>query len=147
MSVDITPEGDDEARDFTEQERKNVDITLQEEFEKLLDTIVADARSNVQNNTSIVSGDLHASIQVFRVGELEGDVGTDLDYAEWVEYGRGPVVPVNAKFLHFFTKDGKEIFTKFVGPAEPRPFMEPAVISNTEQFPNLAIKRLESENG
>jgi hypothetical protein len=147
MSFDVVPEGDREAAEFTGRERRNIDITLQSEFEMLLDTIVADARSNVQNNLSIVTGDLNASIQVLRIGALEGEVGTELEYAEFVEYGRGPVVATD-KPLHWIDKEtGEDRFAWSVGPAEPQPFMEPAVIINTEQFPRVAVMRLESENG
>ena len=46
-------------------------------------------------------------------------------YAGWVEYGRGPVRPVRAKFLRFVI-NGRVIFTKFARSAAQRPYVRPA---------------------
>jgi hypothetical protein len=44
-------------------------------------------------------------------------------HAQWVEFGRGPVVAKRAKYLHFFI-DGQEFFRKRVGPAKAQKFTE-----------------------
>ena len=55
-------------------------------------------------------------------------VGTRINhiYPMAVEYGRDSVEPVNAKVLFFYALSGEPVWTKHVGPAEPRPFVAPA---------------------
>jgi hypothetical protein len=88
---------------------------------------------------------LNASIKILEETPEMIILGSELHYAVYVEYGRGPVVPINAKFLHFVTKDGKEVFTKYVGPAEPRPFLEPAVISASIGFEDVYVQKMEEK--
>ena len=125
--IDISIQGVDEASAMFEEVAEKVEKIKQTLPQQLADEIISEARSNLQNNTSVVSADLLNSIGVLEETDDSITVGTELEYAQYVEYGRGPVTATNAKALHFFTKDGKEIFTKSVGPAEPRPFFWPAV--------------------
>ena len=121
---------------------------LAEQLMQLMQEVVDEARSNVQNNQSIVSGDLHASIQIlsFDAAKLEGEAGTELDYAIYVEMGRGPVQPVVAKMLHWIDPEtGEDVFTKYAGPAEPQPFFWPVVMVKTEEFANDLAERLEEK--
>ena len=55
-------------------------------------------------------------------------IGTIINhiYPLSVEYGRGPVYPIRAKALAFYSDSGELIFRKSVGPAKPRPFVAPA---------------------
>ena len=62
---------------------------------------------------------------------LVASIGTNLEYAVWVERGRGPIEAAPGEVLHF-TIDGEEIFTKRVGPAEAQPFLSPAVEDNLD---------------
>ena len=48
-----------------------------------------------------------------------------------LEYGRGPVYPVEAKALAFYY-EGELIFRKRVGPAKAKPFVAPAYDSTWE---------------
>lgn len=112
-------------------------------FEALLEKIIADAKSNLQNNQSIRTGSLIASIDVLdRFGDLDAVVGTNLEYGWYVEYGRGIVKPIHAKALHWIDKDtGEDVFAKSAGPSEPMPFLEPAVLANTEGWSEIVVKR------
>ena len=80
------------------------------------------------------TGRLQSSIQE---EEIEGGfgyiVGTIIDevYPMAVEYGRGPVYPINAKALAFYADSGELVFRKSVGPADPRPFVAPAYVDTT----------------
>ena len=109
----------------------------------IAEAIVSEARSNLQNNTSVYTGELNASINILEETSEYVTVGTPLFYAIYVEYGRGPVNPIRAKVLHFFTKDGKEVFTTHSAASEPRPFLEPAVITQTK---NLSLIYAENTN-
>ena len=114
---------------------------LDDDTNKLLhqlgNDIVAEARSNLQNEAHVYTGELNASIRILNETKDSLEVGTDIPYAVYIEYGRGPIRPVNAQVLHFFTKDGKEIFTKFSKATDPSPFLEPAVISKTYKFVDI----------
>lgn len=119
---------------------------LDDDVNKLLhqlgNDIVSDAKSNLQNNTHVYTGELNASIRILNETKDSLEVGSDIPYAGYIEYGRGPVRPVNAKFLHYFTKDGKEIFSKFSKATEPSPFLEPAVINKTNKFVDIFAENM-----
>ena len=82
-------------------------------------------QQQIQANNSVVTGRLKGSIQKQMSGDT-AHIGTNLFYAKYVEHGRGPVVAKNGGVLHFFTKAGAEVFAKRVGPAAPRPYLEPS---------------------
>jgi len=115
---------------------KTINIDM---LHQLGESIVAEARSNLQNNTNIDSGRLLSSIMIL---EETGDmivIGTNSDYASYIEYGRGPVRPLKeGGWLHWIDKtSGKDVFAKFANATEPSPFLEPAVISVTANFPQV----------
>lgn len=97
-------------------------------------------RSLVQKATRLVSGAkrrcpvdegrLRDSIR-YEIGKdgkgLFARCGTDVEYAAAVHDGHGPIEPVNASVLHFFTKDGTEIFTLYVAPTAGVPFLKDAL--------------------
>lgn len=74
------------------------------------------------------SGMLASSIIEQKKGEYQYLIGTRINniYPMSVEYGRKEIRPKNAKVLWFYSLSGEIVFTKHVGPAEPRPFVEPA---------------------
>lgn len=76
----------------------------------------------IVENDSIITGALTNSINI-NAGENSATIGTGIFYAEYVHDGRGPVYAKNKKVLHFVTKNGVEVFTKSVGPAAPRPWL------------------------
>ena len=105
--------------------------------------IVAEAKSNLHNNTNISMGTLLSSIRILNETKNNIEVGTDIDYAGYIEYGRGPVRPINAKFLHWIDKaSGKDVFAKFAKATEPSPFLEPAVISKTHKFVDIFAQNM-----
>jgi len=120
---------------------ENMDEAVGKLFHKVGEDIVMEAKHNIGQNQSINTGQL-----IFSVRILEEDygkslvVGTDAPYAEFVEFGRGPITAEEGKVLHFFTKDGEEVFTKHVGPTEPQPFLQPAVIKHTKRFSDLYVE-------
>lgn len=105
--------------------------------------IVDEARSNLQNQGSVNTGELLASIRVLGQGEGFRVVGSDVKQAAIIEYGRGPVVPVHAKVLRWVDKDtGEVIFSKYSGPVQPQPYFEPAVLAVTERMAGIfAVKQ------
>lgn len=133
-----------EAERFTREAGRQLHDIMAEGFHALLEAIVSEAQSNLQNNMNINTGELLASIRILNEEGLKGEVGTDVEHAWYIEYGRGPVVPVHAKMLHWIDKDtGEDVFSMYAGPTEPMPFMEPAVIVHTEQFGDIAVHQLD----
>lgn len=74
------------------------------------------------------SGMLASSIIEQQTGEYQYLIGTRINhiYPMAVEYGRREIRPKNAKALFFYALSGEPVWAKHVGPAEPRPFVEPA---------------------
>jgi hypothetical protein len=121
---------------------------LKQKFLELLEAIVAEARSNLQNSPSVITGDLNASIQVlsYDASKLEGEVGTELFYAVWVEYGRPEIYPVVAKVLHWIDPDtGEDRFSHYSPPTDGQPFLEPAVIVKTAEYADIVAYRIDDE--
>ena len=113
---------------------------------EIANAIVSEARSNLQNNTNIYSGELHTSIRILSETNDSVTVGTDKPYAVYIEYGRGSVKPINAEFLHWIDKaSGKDVFAKFAKATEPMPFLEPAIISKSKPFPRLYSENMDAE--
>lgn len=145
MEFTFEMKGFEENDDLLSYMISNLDKFNQDMLIALGETIVAEARSNLQNNTNIDSGTLLSSITILEEDDNEIIIGTREPYAGHIEYGRGPVRPLKeGGWLHWIDKDtGKDVFAKFANATEPMPFMEPAVIQHTTQFPNLYVNRIE----
>lgn len=78
--------------------------------------IVNEARANLIANGSYITGNLHDSIEVKQVGELDVVVGTDVEYAPYVEYGTSR--------------------------ARPYPYWNPAVIPHAKAFDRRMKRRI-----
>ena len=75
------------------------------------------------------SGMLASSIIEQKTGEYQYLIGTRINhiYPMAVEYGRKEVRPKKPNgVLWFYSLSGEIVFTRYAGPAEPRPFVEPA---------------------
>ena len=74
------------------------------------------------------SGMLASSIMEEEQDEYSWLICTTINhiYPLCVEKGRGPVYPIKAKALAFYSPDGELIFRKSAGPAKARPFVAPA---------------------
>ena len=137
MSVHIQTRGNKASQRYLSELISSMDEDLSDAIIKLGDSIVEEARSNLQNNTNINSGTLLSSIRILDEGSNYVIIGSDLPYAGYIEYGRGPVRPLKEDgWLHWIDKQtGKDVFAKFAKATEPMPFLEPAVIKHTQDFP------------
>ena len=142
--ISIESEGFERNEEVITFIKDNIDAHNMDMLQILGETIIAEARSNLQNNTNINTGDLLSSIMILEEGDDFIVIGTRSDYAGYIEYGRGPVKPKDPDgWLHWISKDGKDVFSKFAKATEPSPFMEPAVIQHSQNFPNVYIKATE----
>ena len=82
----------------------------------------------IATNATMFSDRLLNSIEIEQQSESNYIIGTNIThfYPLCVEKGRREVKPIRAKYLHWFTLSGKEIFSKYSSPAPPRPFVKPA---------------------
>ena len=143
MSVHIQTRGNKASQRYLSELISSMDEDLSDAIIKLGDSIVAEARSNLQNNTNINSGTLLSSIRILDEGSNYVIIGSDLPYAGYIEYGRGPVRPINGEWLHWIDKQtGKDVFAKFAKATEPSPFLEPAVITHTSKFQDVVAQKI-----
>lgn len=144
MSVEITSSGFNVAKMILNNIEQGIDQKNIDALHELGTLIVFEARSNLQTNTNIDSGHLLSSINILYEDENSVIVGTDESYAWYIEYGRGPVRPLKPDgWLHWIDKQtGKDVFAKFAKATEPMPFMEPAVIKASMDFPNMYAKQM-----
>lgn len=116
-----------EVADCANNEVRNTMKILESNVPAILDNLAIDSQQLQQaalsSYGSIVTRNLFDSINITGGGNTR-DIGTDVFYAKYVNDGRGPVHAKNAKCLHFVTKGGVEVFTKSVGPAAPRPYID-----------------------
>ena len=145
MKIDIESFGFERTQDVLDYIKKNIDEDVMTSLYLLCETIVAEARSNLQNNTNIDSGTLLSSIRILEEGNDFIIIGTDVDYAGYIEYGRGPVRPLKeGGWLHWIDKTtGKDVFAKFANAVEPSPFMDPAVVKHMIDFPDIYVTNTE----
>ncbi len=82
----------------------------------------------IATNATMFSNKLLNSIEITDESETNYIIGTNIThfYPLCVEKGRREVRPIRAKYLHWFTLSGNEIFSKYSSPAPPRPFVKPA---------------------
>lgn len=130
-------------------ELKKLRDDLNENSDELAEQLAEKGKSLQQlaigMNGTIASHDLLNSIEIENDGERSYLVGTTINhfYPLVIEKGRGPVVPVRAKMLHFFTQSGNEVFTKYSKPFPGKPYVEPAyqqLLSDADSIANGIFK-------
>ena len=82
----------------------------------------------IATNATMATMNLLNSIEIEKNSDTSYLVGTTITdfYPLCIEKGRGPVRPIRAKVLHWFTLSGNEVFSMYSSPAPPRPFVKPA---------------------
>ena len=142
MSVEITSDGFEDVDHLLKYIKTNLDENTSEILHIFGESVVAEARSNLQNNTNINTGDLLSSIMILDEGNDYIIIGTESDYAGYIEYGRGPVRPLKeGGWLHWIDKSsGKDVFAKFANAIEPMPFLWPSIVKHMLEFPNLYLE-------
>lgn len=86
---------------------KHVNEIAERTIEEYADRIAGEMKANAP----VKSGTLKGSISVEYISPTERFIGSDLEYAKWVENGRGEIFPKYAKALKF-EANGKTIFAK-----------------------------------
>lgn len=111
----------------------------------IAEIIIRDAKDNLATKGHGISGRLDSSIKIVEKTPRYIAIGTDLLQGKILELGRGPVLPVNAKVLHWVNKEGKDIYSKYSKPVEPDPWLEPALNVNQPQIENILANKLDQK--
>lgn len=119
-----------------------LDRRLFEAMEELGLRIEASARRKVPVDNGRLRGSLSNKVQREGASTIALYVGTNVQYAEAVEYGRGPISASGDGVLHF-TIDGEEIFVKSVGPAPAQPYLRPAITQHRSTAEDLIQEAVE----
>ena len=112
-------------------------------LDRLADAVIQDAQYNLSKNGNIDTGELQASLMKLSETDKFVEVGTELPYAGYIEFGRGPIEAGEGKVLHWINKDGEDVFAKSVKATEPSPYLEPAVVKNTKAFPDIYVNDMD----
>ena len=88
---------------------------------------------------NVASMQLVQNIKVKNETDTQYLVGADVAhfYPLCIEFGRGPVYPINYPLLHYYTLSGVEVWAKSSRPYEAHPFVEPAyedIVANAEEI-------------
>lgn len=112
---------------------------------KTLYNIEKDAKQNLDANGNVDTGRLKGSITTNIIGQFNGEVGTNVEYANIIEEGSRPhaIRPNKKKYLYW---QGAEHPVKEVNHpgTKASPFMEPAAIKNEKKF-NQDLEKLAKE--
>lgn len=122
-----------EQLNLTIDQMKNADLSIP--LGRAGALVEGEAKKNVTGWGMGGNGELRNSI-LYTVNDNKVDIGTNVYYAPYVEYGTGlfgpagaRIYPRHAKVLHWTDRDG-EHFAKSVKGMKPRPFMHPALTQN-----------------
>lgn len=110
----------------------------------LLDNVSKNVKTNIRSSVPVDEGALRDATDIVKKNTTKTKqalIGTDVDKAPhgvYVFYGLPHgIKPKNKKVLHFFLKDGTEIFTKFVKPRPPVDYISPAYRKSVGDLPQL----------
>lgn len=90
-------------------------------LQNLPQRIADEGEQMMKDEVPIRTGELHDSIHS-EVSTSSVFIGTSKHYAKYVEFGRGPVYPVQKKVLHWEDKYG-DVFAMRAGPAKANDFV------------------------
>lgn len=107
---------------------------------KTLYNIEKDAKRNLDENGNVDTGRLKGSITTNIIGQFNGEVSTNLEYADSIESGSRPHVIKGNEYLYW---EGAEYPVKEVHHpgTKASPYMEPAAIKNEKKF-NQDLEKL-----
>ncbi|RLA75223.1 MAG: hypothetical protein DRG78_20715 [Epsilonproteobacteria bacterium] len=112
---------------------------VKKDFENHLKDFIRDIAFDLHReiilNTPIDTGRLRNSINIIKKNDYEWEIGTNLEYALYVELGTGifgkykrPITPKRAKVLHWIDRDTKkDVFAKKVRGQEGQFFFQKAL--------------------
>lgn len=126
-----------------------LDDRLYEAMEELGLRIEASARKKAPVDDGRLRSSISSEAQREGTDTLALYVGTNVEYAPHVEYGRGAITASGDGVLHF-TIEGEDVFVKSVGPADAQPYLRPAIAQHEDTAEDLieeAVKKAADDAG
>lgn len=128
--------------DATDLAMETVDLTIREKLREIAALILQEAKSNLSSYADRIGAELASSLRILDEGGFSIEIGSTLPYAVYVEFGHGPAPAKEIQSLHWVDNDdddadGKDTSVRYRGPAEARPFMEPAIFKYIPQLGSL----------
>lgn len=119
---------------------------VENEVSKLVKDTLYNIETDAKRNCPVDNGRLRGSITTNITGPMSGECGTNVEYAEDVEYGTRPhtIRPKDKQALHW--KEGNtDVFAKEVHHpgTKAKPFFEPAVKKNKDKLDKDLDKLIE----
>jgi len=98
-------------------------VGLRAEISTVVRQTASEYRDSLRSDLTRRTGALQRSVSMIEENPFKFVVGSPLKYARFVEFGTRPhmIYPRRAKALHFFTREGKEVFAKRVRHPGTRP--------------------------
>ncbi|MEM3646532.1 MAG: HK97 gp10 family phage protein [Thermofilum sp.] len=115
---------------------------LREAVPRILDEAADLARRAMYDYAPKRTGRLAESIIVEAPSIFERKIGPTVEYASFVEFGRGPVYPVRARALRIELESGETIFRKSARPAAGRHFIERTAYEVRDALPGIAERMM-----
>lgn len=110
---------------------------LENELSKLVKNTLYNIEADAKRECPVDTSRLRDSITTNITGKFSGECGTNVEYAEDVEYGTRPhtIVPKKANALHW-KSGGTDYFAKKVNHpgTKAHPFFEPAIKKNEDKL-------------
>ena len=127
-----------ELKDTVQYYKTNIETGATQGAEDIAQRLRSLQELTIATNMSIQTGALVQSIDALEIGDRSWQVGTILSefYPLCIEYGRGPVVPVNKSVLRWFV-NGEPVFSKYSSPTSPKPFVEPSFNKTVDESEEL----------
>jgi hypothetical protein len=145
MSIEFRVEGMVQFNRMIDVTEQTVDEIRTSLIIEIANAYVDAVRNEIQNSGSIISGILYASTRILESGDGYVVAGSDAPHAIFWEYGHGPIVPVNAKVLHWVDPStGKDVFAMYVGPVAGSGVFESAAVQLEKMVGDLIVERLDS---
>jgi Bacteriophage HK97-gp10, putative tail-component len=121
-------------------------LALLDDIENHLPNAVEDALQECGQIVALeeskrTKGQLSKSFYTYKDGNGTQIVDNSKDYAQYLEYGRGPVTAIKAKALRFVI-NGEVIFRKSVGPMKAQPFVKESIAASNGQFKSIFEKHI-----
>lgn len=107
---------------------------------KTLLNIEKDAKRNLDANGNVDTGRLKGSITTNIIGQFNGEVSTNLEYASAVEDGSRPHIITGNPWLYWEGAEHPVKEVHYPG-TKASPYMEPAAIKNEKKF-NDDLKKI-----
>lgn len=121
---------------------KNVDTIVDNSLQKSAYNIKRAAENNIQSAGATDTGRLLRSITVEKLGNCKYAVGTNVEYAPYIEFGTGfkgdPAVAHTSKIKWVYRDVSGQYHTAYPQPA--RPYLRPAFVANRQAVKDAIVR-------